>query len=52
MSLPKPSRGEVWFLNLAATRDRQQAGSRAALVMSVGCLQPWSGGSGGGPAGH
>jgi mRNA interferase MazF len=35
MSLPKPSRGEVWFLNLDPTRDREQAGSRPALVISV-----------------
>jgi len=35
MSLPKPSRGEVWFLNLDPTRDREQAGSRPALVLSV-----------------
>jgi mRNA interferase MazF len=35
MSLPKISRGEVWFLNLDPTRDRKQAGSRRALVMSV-----------------
>lgn len=35
MSLPNPSRGEVWFLNLDAARDREQAGSRPALVISV-----------------
>ena len=35
MSFPKPSRGEVWFLNLDPTRDREQAGSRPALVVSV-----------------
>jgi mRNA interferase MazF len=35
MSLPKPSRGEVWFLNLDPTQDREQAGSRPALVISV-----------------
>jgi len=35
MSSPKPSRGEVWFLNLDPTRDREQAGSRPALVISV-----------------
>jgi mRNA interferase MazF len=35
MSLPKPSRGEVWFLNLDSTQDREQAGSRPARVISV-----------------
>ena len=35
MSLAKPSRGEVWFLNLDPTQDRDQAGSRPALVISV-----------------
>ena len=35
MSVPKPSRGEIWFLNLDPTRDREQAGSRPALVISV-----------------
>jgi len=35
MSLPKPSRGEIWFLNLDPTRDHEQAGSRPALVISV-----------------
>jgi mRNA interferase MazF len=35
MSLPKPSRGEVWFLDLDPTRDREQSGSRPALVISV-----------------
>jgi mRNA interferase MazF len=35
MSLPKPSRGEIWFLHLDPTRDPEQAGSRPALVMSV-----------------
>ena len=35
MSLPRPSRGEIWFLNLDPTRGREQAGSRPALVISV-----------------
>jgi mRNA interferase MazF len=35
MSVAKPSRGEIWFLNLDPTRDREQAGSRPALVISV-----------------
>jgi len=35
MSLSKPSRGEIWFLNLDPTRDHEQAGSRPALVISV-----------------
>ena len=33
MSLPKPSRGEIWFLNLDPTQGREQAGSRPALVV-------------------
>src|SRR5215468_3505344 len=35
MSLPRPSRGEVWFLNLDPTQGGEQAGSRPALVISV-----------------
>lgn len=35
MSFPKPSRGEVWFLNLDPGRAREQVGSRPALVISV-----------------
>ena len=35
MSLPRPSRGEIWFLNLDSTQGREQAGSRPALVISV-----------------
>jgi mRNA interferase MazF len=35
MSLPKPSRGEVWFLNLDPVEGREQAGSRPVLVVSV-----------------
>jgi len=35
MSLPRPSRGEVWFLNLDPSQGREQAGSRPALVISV-----------------
>lgn len=35
MSLLRPSRGEIWFLNLDLTQGREQAGSRPALVVSV-----------------
>ena len=35
MSLTRPSRGEIWFLNLDPTQGREQAGSRPALVISV-----------------
>lgn len=35
MSLPKPSRGEIWFLNLDPNPGREQAGNRPALVISV-----------------
>jgi mRNA interferase MazF len=35
MSLFRPSRGEIWFLNLDPTQGREQAGSRPALVISV-----------------
>ena len=39
MTLPKPCRGEVWFLNLDPTPNlqqaREQAGSRPALIVSV-----------------
>jgi mRNA interferase MazF len=35
MSLPAPSRGEIWFLNLDPSQGREQAGSRPALVISV-----------------
>jgi len=35
MSLPKPSRGELWFLHLDPTQDREYAGSRPALIISV-----------------
>ena len=35
MSPAKPSRGEVWFLNLDPTQGREQAGRRPALVISV-----------------
>lgn len=38
MSLPKPSRGEVWLVNLDPTKGREQAGSRPALVISVDAL--------------
>ena len=35
MSLPRPSRGEIWFLSLDPTQGREQARSRPALVISV-----------------
>lgn len=38
MSPPRPSRGEIWFLNLDPTQGREQAGSRPALVISVGAF--------------
>jgi mRNA interferase MazF len=35
MSIPAPSRGEVWDLNLDPTIGHEQAGSRPALILSV-----------------
>jgi mRNA interferase MazF len=35
VSVARPSRGEIWFLNLDPTQGREQAGSRPALVISV-----------------
>ncbi len=35
MSLPAPSRGEVWNLNFDPTIGHEQAGSRPALILSV-----------------
>lgn len=35
MSVLRPARGEIWFLNLDPTQGREQAGSRPALVVSV-----------------
>src|SRR5271157_5415458 len=35
MTLPAPSRGEVWDLNLDPTIGHEQAGSRPALILSV-----------------
>lgn len=35
VSLSRPSRGEIWFLNLDPTQGREQAGSRPALIVSV-----------------
>jgi mRNA interferase MazF len=35
MSVPAPSRGEVWDLNLDPTIGHEQAGSRPALVLSA-----------------
>ena len=33
--MSKPTRGEIWFLNLDPTKGREQAGNRPALVVSV-----------------
>jgi mRNA interferase MazF len=35
MTVPAPSRGEVWDLNLDPTIGHEQAGSRPALILSV-----------------
>ncbi len=35
MNPAKPSRGEVWLLNLDPTQGREQAGTRPALIVSV-----------------
>lgn len=35
MSIPAPSRGEVWDLNLDPTKGHEQAGNRPALILSV-----------------
>src|SRR5262245_20465636 len=35
MNLGKPSRGEIWVLNLDPARGREQAGNRPALIISV-----------------
>jgi mRNA interferase MazF len=35
MKLPRPSRGDVWLVNLDPTRGHEQAGTRPALVVSV-----------------
>ncbi len=35
MTMPAPSRGEVWDLNLDPTIGHEQAGSRPALILSV-----------------
>jgi mRNA interferase MazF len=32
--VPAPLRGEVWLVNLAPTRGREQAGTRPAVVVS------------------
>ena len=31
----KPSRGDVWFVDFNPTRDREQAGIRPAIIISV-----------------
>lgn len=33
--MQKPSRGDVWFVELDPTRGREQAGRRPALIVSV-----------------
>lgn len=33
--MQKPSRGDVWFVELDPTRGREQAGKRPALIVSV-----------------
>jgi|SRR5579862_4692095 len=35
MSMPQPSRGEVWSINFDPVIGREQAGTRPALVLSV-----------------
>ena len=35
MSASEPGRGDVWSIGLDPTRDREQAGTRPALVVSV-----------------
>jgi len=35
MSIPAPSRGEIWDLNLDPTVGHEQAGSTPALILSV-----------------
>jgi mRNA interferase MazF len=35
MNGPRPSRGEVWYVNLDPVRGHEQAGSRPCLVISV-----------------
>ena len=35
MATGRPSRGEIWFVELDPTRGREQAGHRPALVISV-----------------
>ncbi len=32
---PKPSRGEIWLVDLDPTRGHEQAGKRPALIVSV-----------------
>jgi len=35
MTVPEPSRGEVWDLNFDPTIGHEQAGARPALIISV-----------------
>ena len=35
MTSAKPSRGDIWLIDLNPTRGRQQAGKRPCLVTSV-----------------
>jgi mRNA interferase MazF len=34
-SRPSPARGEVWLVDLAPTRGREQSGQRPVLVLSI-----------------
>ncbi|NLJ36638.1 MAG: type II toxin-antitoxin system PemK/MazF family toxin, partial [candidate division WS1 bacterium] len=35
MSTPKPSRGDIWMLDLDPTRGHEQAGKRPGLIVSA-----------------
>lgn len=35
MTLAKPSRGDIWLIDLSPTRGREQSGKRPCLVVSV-----------------
>jgi mRNA interferase MazF len=35
MTLAKPSRGDIWLIDLNPTRGREQSGTRPCLVVSV-----------------
>ena len=44
MTSAKPSRGDIWLIDLNPTRGREQAGNRPCLVISVDLFN--QGGSG------